>query len=917
MMDRATRVLELVEGAQALSALERNTWLDLECRGDAALRCEVEELLELEQDSDHDPLANLLPGDARTFIDRFKREVAQATQHAQAHVRHQELFDHALAELERRGARPERYRLEEPLGRGGMGEVHAAWDQLLRRRVALKRVRRDDDHLPSPGVQIRFLQEAQLTGQLEHPGVPTVYEIGVDAGRLFFTMPLVVGESLGDLLRNLPRGAGAWDHRRVLDTVLQAARAIAHAHERGIVHRDLKPANLMIGRFGAAYVMDWGVARVVDGERASELLFASDLEDGVGAIGSAKREGRAFETVGAGPLGTPSYMSPEQARSEGEVGPATDVYALGAILYEVLAGAPPFLDLPGEDGAPPSATEVTRRVQAGSPTPLSERAPGAPRELVAIAERAMQRDPGRRFAGAREIVEDLENYMDGRVVRSYETGVWAELRKWVRRNRTLATVGVTLLLAVAGAVTAAFVIQARREAEASEKVAQIMRLSSLQDAERLVRTLDLLWPVTPARLGELRTWRREALRLAGSAVDFEGELRAIEARASVGPDGGLDFLESSDAWWHRQLTQTIETLGQLVATDDGPLFGSSAEYGLGVSQRIALAEASQARAADPDFLGAWREAQRTIETSPRYGGLELAVDADLLPLGPDPASGLWFFAHLPSGTPAELDGDGAWRVRRETGVVLVLIPGGSSWMGAQRSDPAAPNLGRFATHREQPVNRITLEPYLISRFELTTSQWERLAGFRTGSFEDPEGNMPADSISWWEGAEVLARFELDFPTEAQWEHAARAGSEGPWWFGQVEEDLAYHDLVNFSRVDEKLAKRYAEKYGRPRPPLPQLPRPVDVGSANPFGLVNVNGNLSEWSREAPGSYESATFGPEALREIEHESLDRVVRGGSLTTLPYHARVSYRELRPGDVRGRDCGVRPIRRVRRVN
>ena len=261
-----------------------------------------------------------------------------------------------LARLRNR-ATADRYAPERVIGRGGMGVVLSARDLDLERVVALKRLRGDGSEPDDPGSTRalgRFLEEARLTGSLDHPCIVPVHDVGVDGeGNAFFTMKLVHGRTLADVLRRRSPGTEAeWSQTRIVDLLHRVSQAVAFAHSRGVVHRDLKPANLMIGDFGEAYVMDWGIA------------VAGGHEDGKGA---------EAEVTGPGPgavVGTPCYMPPEQARGE-RVGPLADVYALGAILYEVLAGRRPY---EGEAG---DLRDLLHRIAQAPPRP--DRADRGPR----------------------------------------------------------------------------------------------------------------------------------------------------------------------------------------------------------------------------------------------------------------------------------------------------------------------------------------------------------------------------------------------------------------------------------------------------------------------------------------------------------------------------------------------------------
>ncbi|MCB9916160.1 MAG: serine/threonine protein kinase, partial [Planctomycetes bacterium] len=368
----------------------------------------------------------------------------------------QELLDRLRIELPNSG----RYKFRAVIGRGGGGVVLKVWDSKLFRSLAMKVVLGRGEERPSgdtPRVDgrtlARFVDEARIASQLNHPGIVPVHELGADgSGRAFFTMKLVKGEDLSAVFARVRSGSEGWNETRALGVLLRACEAMAFAHEKGVVHRDLKPANLMVGRHGEVYVMDWGLARVMGEPDHRDLRWRQPTSASlVDSLRKGERDATPdspLVTMDGTVVGTPAYMSPEQARGQLElVGPSTDVYALGAMLYELLAGEPPYLP----PGARLSPHTVLARVLDGPPRPLAELAPEAPLELVAICERAMEREAARRYPDVRALADDLRAYLERRVVAAYESGTWAETRKWVLRNRGLAgSIAATILALVTG-----------------------------------------------------------------------------------------------------------------------------------------------------------------------------------------------------------------------------------------------------------------------------------------------------------------------------------------------------------------------------------------------------------------------------------------------------------------------------------
>ncbi len=363
----------------------------------------------------------------------------------------------------------ERYRLKGEVGRGAGGAVLRVLDRGLRRDVAMKVLhdeRAEDgsssnEHALALG---RFLDEAQVTAQLEHPGIVPVHELGIDAdGCAYFTMRLVRGRSLADVLALVHAGRDGWTVTRALGVLLKVCEAVAFAHARGVIHRDLKPSNVMVGSFGEVYVVDWGVARVLG---RSERVLDSVRTDRRDATDSGLLPSLA--TLTGDVVGTPGYMSPEQARGVvDELGPATDVYAVGAILYELLAGRPPHAR---PDGGRPSLRDVL----SGDVEPLARAAPHAPAELVAICEKAMAGEAGARYPDLGAAADDLRAYLENRVVRAHRTGALVELRKWVRRNRAAALASAAALLALLGGLgtSSGLYVEAREQAERAGREAR-------------------------------------------------------------------------------------------------------------------------------------------------------------------------------------------------------------------------------------------------------------------------------------------------------------------------------------------------------------------------------------------------------------------------------------------------------------
>ena len=297
------------------------------------------------------------------------------------------------------------------IGRGGMGRVLAARDRRIGRPVAIKEILD-----LSPGMAARFEREARLTARLQHPGIVPVYEIGqFSGGRAFYAMPRLPGTTLREAIahaHSLP------ERLALLPVVIAAAEAVAYAHSQRIVHRDLTPANILIGKFGETVVIDWGIAKDLE---ASE----TDITDP-----EPRRESASLTAAGA-VIGTAAYMPPEQAGGE-PIDERVDVYALGAILYHLLAGHAPYRG--------PTTEAVLSQLRAGPPPPVA-----GPPVLASIVSRAMARDKSNRYRDAEELVEELKRFQTGKLVSTHRYSLRQLYWRWLRRRRGILITGAVLL----------------------------------------------------------------------------------------------------------------------------------------------------------------------------------------------------------------------------------------------------------------------------------------------------------------------------------------------------------------------------------------------------------------------------------------------------------------------------------------
>ncbi len=744
----------------------------------------------------------------------------------------------------------DRYELRAEIGRGGMGAIWKVHDPHLRRRLAMKVILARRGHASAADrsramhrALARFLQEAQITSQLEHPGIVPVHDLGIDhEGRVYFTMRLVRGRDLRALIRAAEEEPEALPRAKALGVLIKVCEAVAYAHSRDVIHRDLKPANVMVGPFGEVYVMDWGLARVVGHDDA----HAADLATGDSGAGiwsevrefSGKTPGSPLLTRDGQVLGTPHYMAPEQVRGRiGEVGKPADVYALGAMLYELLAGRPPYSDA-SEQG--PIA--IAEAVEAGPPTPLAQRAPDVPSELAAICAKAMSRRPSKRYATPLELAREVERYLDHRPVEAHLPSVAHVIRLAIERNKSLAATIAAAVVVLASGGSFAWWNHREQQAEVQAKERVAETLGGVATAIALAGDPGPDPPCEPASRPRLELW----LQLARGVVDDSAAQAALleQSRATGAADQvalleqgatATEQLRESRIPWMRQWSKRIDDV-----------------------ERISLR----------DSADRWDAARRAIAASPRYGGLVLAPQLGLVPLRTDPASGLFEFWHVASGSEPRLPSASVapYDCADDAGIVLVLIPGGEYEIGRARPKGAVDRRGRA-----------TLAPFFIAKHELTQAQYVALMGENPSTYSigrvtneadvragrpplAVSGRHPVDGVDWTDGARALRRAVLRYPTLAEWEVAGRGGGgDLRWWDegrtdvdeGGTASDEPYSGFAggqgreNF--IDEAMNRNYGPwkgiaewDDGWPRH------APVGTFAANGFGLHDVLGNVSEW-----------------------------------------------------------------------
>ncbi len=775
------------------------------------------------------------------------------------------------------------YTIERLLGYGSMGVVYLARQADPARMVALKLLRFDQ---ASAACIDRFRREVAVLARLSHPSIARVHAAGVaemGAGEQpWFAMEYVDGAPLMEHAHG-----AALDRRARVALVIDIARAVQHAHEHGIVHRDLKPENVLVrgadsGRKGSSgsngedargqvCVLDFGVAQLAtDGDTFTTLTATGQV------------------------VGTLAYMAPEQARG-GAVDARVDQFALGVMLYELLTGELP-LAVRGK-----LVHEALRIVADGQWTPPSQRDATLAGDLEAILGTALAPEANRRYPSVGAFADDLERWLEGRPVVARTPRFLEDLARLVRRH-PLATIGGALATAVL-AVLLAFMWQARVEQRHSRDLALLF--SDRSRYERLVAEADRLWPADSARVPLLDAWLADARGIVARVERHRATLARLATQGlgtSWGSGGALDS----------------ESLGRQGAEYLQPL--EVLEVGLLAELRARRECAARLyEETVTKHAAAWADAAERVRRAARFRGFALAPQEGLVPLGPDPRSGLEEFAAFATGALPVRDPI-TGLVRRCVGDALtfVLVPGGERWIGDERArsveTSAVPEWQRSSLHAWGPPCPVRLDPFLISKFELSQDQCLRLFGFNPSynvigrnMFEELETTPlhPVESITWDRLMEFLPRFGMTLPTEAQWEVAARGDSPFLFVWGPAYMALAGRANVNTFNGPSRVAV----------PPFPEDPyqdhSPIGTFEPSPFGLYDVIANVWEYCLDDYRIH---------YHELEHRPGDGLVlggvpdgeksrRGGDNNLDPTLLTVFARSERPQHAADGVSGVRP--------
>jgi serine/threonine-protein kinase len=802
-----------------------------------------------------------------------------------------------------------KYRVRGELARGGVGVVFKGHDIDLGRDVALKFLQEGFGNDPS-FVQ-RFIEEAQIGAQLQHPGIVPVYDLSIAAGRPFFTMKLIRGRTLSALLAE--RLDPSQDRRRYLAIFESVCQTMAYAHARGVVHRDLKPANVMIGSFGEVNIVDWGMGKVMraggaaDEERAAQKTPMSLVETVRHKYGS--------QSIAGSIMGTPAYMPPEQARGDIDgMDERSDVFSLGAMLCEILTGQPAYVG---------DFHELMAAARDGQLADARQRLAkcGADEVIVHLALDCLAPAINARPRHAGEVADRMSKYLADAEQRVRD----AEVRARAAKRTQKLVIGVGIAIAAALVISVMSWRSARRALDEYDLLANGVRLREAMDAQN---RLHPAWPENAAALG--RWLDEQAKPLVAELPHLEATLSELRASAASSGPAGFVFADKATQFKHDNLARLVLDLQAFADPQTGLLqevaqrraWASAVEELTITRYRASWQEAREALRRADDVVASRAYAERPIDLAPQMG---------LVPIGMNPRTKLWEFYDLRSAwdpasrvAPAELRipslrPDGSLEVTDDTGLVFILVPGGSFAMGAQHADANGANFDPEAEVSEGPVQEVVLGAYFLSRYELTQAQWQRLCGGDEPSLSRagrPSGDRyitganPVEGVNWLRATEVLGSLGWQLPTEAQWERACRAGTITVWSTGN-----AASSLQGFANLSDAAALRanmsWPVEAGVDDGYLAHAP--VGAFRPNAFGFHDMHGNVFEWCLDPAGGYVGR---PPRAGDGYRDAPDRgsrVSRGGSFAFPAVSARSAYRYFESAESSDGNLGVRPARAV----
>jgi len=953
--DRFERMREIFHGALEREPSERSAYLVEVCAGDPTLLAEVEALI---AEYEEEPAYLDSPAWAS-----FVQPASEDTNESDTI---EELEVEPGLPFERLGE----YRLIRRLGDGGMGVVYLAVQESLGRKVALKVIR--PERMGSFEVAMRFWREVAAVSKLRHSNIVTVHGSGEEGGVRFFAMELVTGRGLNDVLAEAASRKERLQTSKILEWIKDIARALECAHRAGIIHRDVKPSNIRITPEGRAMLVDFGIARhrrlstmTLTGEfrgtphyaspeqikaRHNEIDSRTDVYSlGVtlyeAVTGRVPFEGETTEQVFHQILEkepvSPRRLNPSISRD-------VETVTLKAMekepgrRYKLMASFAGDLEriLNGKIILAKSAGFGTRICKRVKRHPLVSTAVGLAvlTILVSVGYVLLWSYPQTKKALeiARDRYEEIIRLADVKRLSDLleaSEELWPaypenidDLNAWLDDSREL--------------------VARRKDHQDALGTLRLDTLPYTEETERrdreghprwseLLKTRDAKEKLSEKVAGhEAKAAAPDAAGAAKSDETAESteELDELKEQLSVLEEMTTvleamvsirrtwEFQETEDQWRHDTLAGLVSGIEGLMDENHGAVQS--------VHKRLDFATTIEKRSIT-DHREAWQKAIASIaneDECSQYKGLVIKEQIGLVPIGRDLETGLWEFTQLQTGDKPKRDHDGKLRLTEETGLVFVLIPGGAFKMGAMNSSQKKPigssNVDPQAESDERPVHDVTINPFLLSKYEMTQGQWLRATGDNPSiqrapeSFGDRQVTLlhPVEYVSWEDCEQLLWRLKLRLPSEAEWEYAMRAGTTTVWWTGDEEGSLVAHDS-DVRTFAANLADLFCKKFAF-RKDWPYVDwddsyavhSPVGRFLPNSFGLCDIGGNVSEWCQDL---YHKNYYGApsDGAAWNTGASRFRIIRGGSWDYGSARCRSACRGRGSPGNRVSDVGVRP--------
>jgi formylglycine-generating enzyme required for sulfatase activity len=715
-------------------------------------------------------------------------------------------------------------------------------------------------------------------------------------------MKLIRGRDFGEML--LEREHPAEHRRRFLSIFESICQTMAYVHSRGVVHRDLKPANVMIGSFGEVNIVDWGMGKVLGDSEAKTSSPSATSTTALNLVETVRNQlPDARHTAVGTIMGTLAYMPPEQAAGDTEnLDERCDVFALGAILCEILTGKPPYV---GDD----QLTQALRGKVKDARDRLARC--GADEEIVRLCEDCLSPAVAARPRHAGVVAERVSRYL----AKAEQRAVDAQVRAQAARRTQ------SLVIALGVVIASALVVALWLWNQAQTALDEYDLLALSPELEGAIEAQLALHPAWPSAAPALAHWlEAEGRPLAAQLSRLEQTLAELESKRTAVASGELGFTDPRLEFKHENLAGLVDRLRAFAAPGRGVV--ADVEQRLDWANQVEELTVERHRDRWDRARAALRQADGVVASELyRWKPIDLTPQIGLIPIGLNPATGLWEFYDLrsawePGADPTALpvpsfDSDGRLAVTEDLGVVFVLIPG-----------------SRFQ-HLDQPASGapevIELDPFFVAKYELTQKQWARLRRGEMPSFYPAGGrhegaaqltllSNPVEGVSWNDCDELVRQQGWVLPTSAQWECAARGGTATKWSSGD-----SVADLVGAANIADRAAEA-ANRSFEFEPGFEDghvLHARVGSFDPNPFGLFDVHGNVWEWCRdEGYHLGDSVARAGDGLRlgRAGATPTGRISRGGSFAFNAERARSNSTFFDAPTQRDGNLGLRPARMLR---